>query len=62
MENVNVYLDDFISIVQGGPRERCQMLRHLFHKSDQVFFPNEEGDTNRKDPISLKKLGHGDGV
>ena len=25
-ENVNVYLDDFISVVQGGPRDRRQLL------------------------------------
>ena len=29
--NIDVYLDDFISVVQGGPRERCQILWHLFH-------------------------------
>ena len=38
-----------------------QMLRHLFHQIYRVFRPNEEADTNRKDPISLKKLGQGDG-
>ena len=34
-ENVNVYLDNFISVVQGGPRKSCQMLWHLFHQIDQ---------------------------
>ena len=29
--NIDVYLDDFISVVQGGPRERCQIIWHLFH-------------------------------
>ena len=60
--NVDVYLDGFISVVQGGPRERGQMIRHLFHQIDQVFCPNKEEDTNRKDPISLKKPGQGDGA
>ena len=60
-ENVNIYLDNFISVVQGGTRERCQMLRHLFYQIDQVFFPKEEAETNSRDPISLKKLGQGDG-
>ena len=46
--NVDVYLDDFISVVQGGPRERRQMLRHLFHQIEQVFRPNKEAYTNRK--------------
>ena len=60
--NVDVYLDNFISVVQGGPRYRRQMLRHVFHQIDRVFRPNEEADTNRKYPISLKKLGQGDGA
>ena len=37
------------------------MLRNLFHQIDQVLRPNEEVYTNRKYPISLKKLGQGDG-
>ena len=60
--NVGVYLNDFISIVQGGPRERRQMLRHLFHQINWVFHLNKEADTNSKYPISLKKLGQGDGA
>ena len=59
-ENVDVYLDDFISVVQGGPRESCQILQHLFQQTERVFHLNEEGDTNKKYPISLKKLGKGD--
>ena len=39
--NVGVYLDDFTSVVQGGPRERRQMLRHLFHQIDRVLRPNK---------------------
>ena len=46
--NINVYMDDFISVIQGGPKERHQMLRNLFHKIDGIFYPNEEADTNRK--------------
>ena len=46
--NVDVYLDDFISVVRGGPSERRQMLRHIFHQIDTVFRPNEEADTNHK--------------
>ena len=37
------------------------MLRHLFHQIERGKPPTEEADTNRKDPISLKKLGQGDG-
>ena len=35
--NVYVYMDDFISVVHGGPRERRQMLCNLFHQNDRVF-------------------------
>ena len=60
--NVDVYLDDFISVLQGRPRERCQMLRHLFHQIECVFRPNKEADINRKDPISHNKLVQVDGA
>ena len=60
--NVDVYLNDFISVFQGGPRERHQMLRHLFHQIDRVLRPNEEADNNRKYSINLKKLEQGDGA
>ena len=62
MEKIDVYLDEFILVIQVGPRERSQMLRHLFHQIDRGFCPNKEVDTNRKDPISLNKLGQGDGA
>ena len=38
------------------------MLRHLFHQIYRVLYPNEGEDTNRKDPIYLRKLGQGDGA
>ena len=38
--NVDVYLDNLTSVVQGVPRERRQILRHLFHQIDWVFRPN----------------------
>ena len=47
-ENVNIYLDDFILVVQGGPRDRRQVLWHLFHQTDGVIWHNKEADTNRK--------------
>ena len=59
--NVDVYLDDFISVFQGGPRERRQMLGRLLHKIEIVFRPNKEADTNQKYHISRKKLGQGNG-
>ena len=50
-ENIDVYLDDFISFVHESSRERLQMLCHLFHQIDRVFRRNEDSDTDRKDPI-----------
>ena len=38
--NIHVYLDDLISVIQRGPRERRKMLRHLFHQIDRVLRPN----------------------
>ena len=52
----------FISVVQGEPRERYQMLWRLLHQVDWVFLPKKEADTNRKDPISLNNLIQGDGT
>ena len=48
IENVDVYLDDFISVVQGFPKERRQLLQHLFHKINRVLRPNDEADMDRK--------------
>ena len=51
MANTNVCLEEFISVVQGGPRERRQMLLHLFNNIDWVSCSNKEAYTNRKYPI-----------
>ena len=58
-EAMDVYMDDFISLIQGGAMERIQMLRHLFHTINRIFYPNEPADANRKEPISLKKFQKG---
>ena len=54
--NIHVYLDEFISVVQGGLTQMRQMLLHFFPQIDRVFCTNEEADTNRKYPIFLKKM------
>ena len=61
MSNLDVYLDDFDSIIQGGPKEKRQMLRNLFIQIEQLFRPNKVTDTDWKKPISLNKLGQGGG-
>ena len=60
LAHVEVYLDDFIGITQGGPTERIQMMRHLFRAIDELFCPNNKDDIAREEPISLKKLRKGD--
>ena len=37
LAHVKVYLDDFISIIEGGPTERRQMTRHVFFAIDELF-------------------------
>ena len=44
-ENIDVYLDDFIYIFQGGSKERPQMLQKIFSKIDRVFCPNKAAET-----------------
>ena len=56
---MDVYLDEFILLIQVGGDERTQMLKHLFHMTNRVFFLNVRSETNRKYPISLKKLMKG---
>ena len=60
MDQVDIYLDNFISTCQGDPLERTQLLRHLFCSFDTVFHPNMLINTFRKYPILVKKLRKGD--
>jgi hypothetical protein len=58
----DVYMDDFLGLVQGGKRRRRWLRNLIFHAIDSVFRPPEPGDHPlRKDPISVKKLLKGDG-
>ena len=56
---VDVYLDDFIKVVQGW-YNALRTRRTLFHAIDSVFRPNGPGDYHRKEPNSRKKLLQGD--
>ena len=60
LAHVEVYLDDFIGITQGGAKERRQMTRHLFRNIDELFRPNNKDGIAREEPISLKKPRKGD--
>ena len=57
----DVYVDDFLQLIQGPPAVRAWARRVLFHTIDEVFRPHGEGDPpSRQEPISTKKLGKGD--
>jgi hypothetical protein len=57
----DVYVDDFIGMVQGNAHHRQHVKRTLFHSLDQVFRPLESGDNpNRQEPASIKKMLKGD--
>ena len=51
LSHVEVYLDDFISVIQGVPEERKQMTRHLFSSIDYLFRPNNPLDMAMEEPI-----------
>jgi hypothetical protein len=58
----DLYMDDFISLVQGNAKRRKQVKRSLLHSLDEVFRALAPGDNpNRQEPASVKKLLKGDG-
>jgi hypothetical protein len=59
----DVYVDDFIGMVQGNKWQREQVKRALLHSLDRVYrkiSPND--NTHRQEPASVKKLLKGDGT
>ena len=59
---VDVFVDDFIALAQGGPHQRRHVRRTLMTAIDDVFRPLEPDDPPaRTEPISVKKLLAGDG-
>jgi hypothetical protein len=60
----DVYVDDFIGAAQGDRSQLQAVRRTLFEAVDRVFRPLEGPDTpfHREEPVSLKKLGKGNGA
>lgn len=57
----DVYVDDFISLIQGSRRRRRYARRVLMHTIDEIFRPLDESQGSvHKEPISVKKLRQGD--
>ena len=53
----DVYVDDFLGLVQGGTHRRKIAKRALLHSLDRVFRPLEPLDNpHRQEPASIKKL------
>jgi hypothetical protein len=58
----DIYVDDFISLVQGSPWRRRQHIRGLLHSIDRVFRPLDEYDSPIRQHVpSVKKFQKGDG-
>ena len=60
LAHVELYLNYFIGIVQGGLEEILQINWNLLCDIDELFHPKTKGETASKDPILLKKLCKGD--
>jgi hypothetical protein len=59
----DVYVDDFLSLVQGGKRCRLQVKRSLLHALDSVFRGLDASDSpHRQEPAYVKKFLKGDGM
>jgi hypothetical protein len=57
----DVYVDDFLGLVQGGARTRRQVKRALLHTLDTVLRPIDAQDSCfRQEPASTKKMEKGD--
>ena len=56
----DVYVDDFILVAQTK-RHQQRVMRAALHSIDKVLRPLSPSDgPNRKEPVSVKKLGQGD--
>jgi hypothetical protein len=59
---VDVYVDDYLALVQGGVQRRNRVRRILLESIDKVFRPLDASDPDtRQEPTSVKKLLKGDG-
>ena len=59
---VDVFVDDFIGLAQGGPAQLRHVRRTLMQSVDDVFRPLSSDDNpHRTEPISVSKLRKGDG-
>jgi hypothetical protein len=58
----DIYVDDFISLVQGSTPRRQRHMRGLLHSVDRVFRPLDDEDSSHRQHVpSIKKFQKGDG-
>ena len=56
---MDVFVDDFIELAQGGPRRREALRNTLLHTIDDVLEPHPNHPT-RKEAASVKKMKKGE--
>ena len=61
LQYIDVFVDDFIGLAQGGRKNRGHVRRVLLHAIDSIFRPlDKDDDPLRREPVSMKKLLQGD--
>ena len=60
LEYTDVYVDDFILLMQSTRAMRKSTIRNLFHHINRVFRPNDAHNRNMLEVNSVKKLRKGD--
>lgn len=56
VSEVDVYIDDCITVAQGNEEKLTRVRDTLMHTIDAVFWLNDLWDDVQAEPISLKKL------
>ena len=61
LSKFDIYVDDYLGVVQGTSQRRAAVRRVLLHAVDRLLRPLSADDhPARKEPISVKKLQQGD--
>ena len=58
----NVYVNNLIALVKGGPSDQRMVCNHVSHAIDKVFRPNAPVKSKLQEPNVLKKLKKEDGT
>jgi hypothetical protein len=64
LASIDISVEDFIGLAQGGPRRLQRVRQILFETVDQVLRPLEASDqgSHCTEPVSIKNLRKGDGA